>query len=104
MDNKTIYALSTVSGKSGVAVIRISGDHALEAVRLMTNIKDKEIKPRYAYYTKLRDVKNAQVIDNVLMLYFKAPNSFTGEDIVEFHTHGSRAVIASVIKNLGMIV
>ena len=103
MDNKTIYALSTVSGKSGVAVIRISGDHALEAVRLMTNIKDKEIKPRYAYYTKLRDVKNAQVIDNVLMLYFKAPNSFTGEDIVEFHTHGSRAVIASVIKNLGMI-
>ena len=103
MDNKTIYALSTVSGKSGVAVIRISGDHALEAVRLMTNIKDKEIKPRYAYFVKLKDIAGQQILDKCLLLYFKAPNSFTGEDIIELHTHGSRAVISAVLNNLSRI-
>lgn len=103
MDNKTIYALSTVLGKSGVAVIRISGKEALQVVRLMTNLNPDKIKARYAYFTDLKDLSKSHTLDKCLLLYFKAPNSFTGEDIVELQIHGSRAVIASVLNNLSQI-
>ena len=56
MDNKTIYALSTVLGKSGVAIIRISGKEALLVVRLMTNLNPDNIKARYAYFTDLKSM------------------------------------------------
>ena len=103
MDNKTIFALSTVYGKSGVAVIRISGKDALLAISEMTDININNIKPRYAYFSKLYDLEKHNVIDNALVIYFKSPNSFNGEDIVEFQTHGSKAVISSLIYNLGKI-
>ncbi len=103
MDNKTIYALSTVLGKSGVAIIRISGKEALQVVRLMTNLNPDNIKARYAYFTDLKDLTKSQTLDKCLLLYFKAPNSFTGEDIVELQIHGSRAVISSVLNNLSRI-
>lgn len=103
MTNQTIYALSTVYGKSGVAVIRISGADALLAIEQMTNIKIENIKPRYAYFAKIKDIVTRETLDQSLVLYFKAPNSFTGEDIVEFHTHGSKAVINSVIENLSKL-
>lgn len=101
MDNKTIYALSTVFGKSGVAIIRISGSEAAKVVSAMTDIKN--IRPRYAYFTTLHHYKTSAVLDKCLLLYFKAPNSFTGEDIVELQIHGSRAVIESVIDSLASI-
>lgn len=103
MDNKTIYALSTVYGKSGVAIIRISGDSALEVIKQMTKLDNNKVKPRYAYFTDLLDIVSHETLDKVLILYFKAPYSFTGEDIVEIHTHGSKAVISSVIDNLSKI-
>lgn len=103
MSEKTIYALSTVYGKSGVAVIRISGPQALDAVKTMTNIKVETIRPRYAYFSSLHDINKTQTLDQSLVLYFKAPNSFTGEDIVEIQTHGSKAVIASVMDNLSRL-
>lgn len=103
MFEKTIFALSTVYGKSGVAVIRISGPQALDAIKAMTDIDINAIRPRYAYFTTLRDKNELHSIDHSLVLYFKAPNSFTGEDIVEFQTHGSKAVIASVMDNLSKL-
>ena len=83
MDNQTIYALSTILGRSGVAVIRISGSKALQSIKTLTDIDIKKIKSRYAYFT---DIKNpsGQLLDKALVLYFKSPHSFTGEDIVEF--------------------
>ncbi len=102
MDNQTIYALSTVQGRSGVAVIRISGSNALEAINLLTDIDTKHIKPRYAYFATLKN-QSGQSLDQALILYFKAPHSFTGEDIVEMQTHGSRAVINSVLSALSAI-
>lgn len=101
--NQTIYALSTVYGKSGVAVIRISGAGALQAVAAMTNLKKECIRPRYAYFTSLQDTASGQTLDKCLLLYFKAPHSFTGEDVVEFQIHGSRAVIAAVMDTLGTL-
>lgn len=103
MDDKTIYALSTVYGKSGVAVIRVSGKKALEAVNRMTDINISKIKPRYAYFTDIKDIVTRETLDKCLLLYFKAPNSFTGEDIVEFQTHGSKAVISSILDNLSRL-
>ena len=103
MDNKTIYALSTVFGKSGVAVIRISGDKALKAIELMTDIKVETIKARYAYFTNIYSFPDKRVLDKSLVLYFKAPHSFTGEDIVELQIHGSKAVISGVLSSLSQI-
>lgn len=103
MSEKTIYALSTVYGKSGVAVIRVSGANALDVVRLMTDLPLDKVKPRNAHFVSLKDIVSRETIDKCLFLYFPAPNSFTGEDIVELQTHGSKAVIAAVIKNLSSI-
>ena len=102
MDNQTIYALSTVQGRSGVAVIRISGDHALDAIKLMTNINISKIKPRYAYFADIKNL-SGQLLDKSIVLYFKSPYSFTGEDVVEFQIHGSRAVINLLLSTLSEI-
>lgn len=103
MDNQTIYALSTVFGKSGVAVIRISGKDALSSVSRMTNLDTASLKPRYAYFAGLHHAVSGELLDKCLLLYFQAPHSFTGEDVVELHTHGSRAVIATVMDSLAQI-
>ncbi|MBQ4875104.1 MAG: tRNA uridine-5-carboxymethylaminomethyl(34) synthesis GTPase MnmE [Rickettsiaceae bacterium H1] len=96
----TIFALSTIFGKSGVGVIRISGNKAFEVFRCF-HIK-KKILPRVATLVTLRD-DEYYPIDNALLIRFEAPNSFTGEDVVELHTHGSKVVINSVLTELGKI-
>uniref|UniRef100_A0A3B0JEL9 tRNA modification GTPase MnmE n=1 Tax=Wolbachia endosymbiont of Aleurodicus dispersus TaxID=1288877 RepID=A0A3B0JEL9_9RICK len=98
--NETIFALSTVLGKSGVAVIRISGNYALKALNHF-HIK-KEIKPRFATLVDLYDDSN-QLIDNGIIIYFPAPNSFTGEDVIELQVHGSKAVIKIILEELSKI-
>ena len=100
---ETIYALSTVYGKSGVAVIRISGVGALHVIEKMTNLNVQTLAPRHAYFCKLLSADKQEVLDNVLMLYFKKPHSFTGEDTVEIHCHGSKAVLASVLENMSKL-
>lgn len=99
----TIYALSTVYGKSGVAVIRISGDNAVDVIKKMTTIDTLYLKPRHAYFTPIIDIVSRESLDKALVLYFKAPHSFTGEDSVEIQCHGSKAVLASVLKNLSSL-
>lgn len=103
MQNQTIYALSTVYGKSGVAVIRISGVKALCALEKMTRLNTQTIAPRQAYFCTLIDVETKEPLDKVLVIYFKAPHSFTGEDTVEIHCHGSKAVLVSVLNGLAQI-
>ena len=103
MDKKTIYALSTVMGKSGVAVIRVSGEKAFDVFSKMTDINVETIIPRKMYFTSLLSNVSRETLDKVLIVGFKSPNSFTGEDIVEINCHGSKAVIKSVIKSLSSI-
>lgn len=100
MSDKTIYALSTVFGKSGVAIIRVSGKHALKVINDITDINVEKIIPRHAYYTSIYDNKTKALLDKVLIVYFKAPQSFTGEDIVEINCHGSKAVLNSLLNCL----
>ena len=81
MSDNTVYALSTAAGKSGVAVFRVSGSDALAVVRCLTALDAGAVVPRHAYFTSLHDLAG-EVLDHALVLYFKAPASFTGEDTV----------------------
>ncbi|MGD9637610.1 MAG: tRNA uridine-5-carboxymethylaminomethyl(34) synthesis GTPase MnmE [Alphaproteobacteria bacterium] len=100
-DKDTIFALASGMGKAGVAVIRISGSNADKAVYKMTKNAAKILaKPRYAFFEALYNPVTNEPIDESLIIYFKAPYSFTGEDIVELHIHGGRAVINDVLKSL----
>ena len=94
----TIFALSTGSNKSGVAIIRVSGTESKKILLEISNIKN--LSPRKATICNLVNPVNKELIDNGLIIWFPAPNSFTGEDLVEFHIHGSKAVISALLSTL----
>lgn len=89
----TIFALATPPGKSGVAIIRISGQGARAALEALTDKTDWQ--PNRLLRAKLQH--QGRVVDEAMAVWFKAPNSFTGEDVAEFHTHGSLAVIRELL-------
>ncbi|WND03673.1 tRNA uridine-5-carboxymethylaminomethyl(34) synthesis GTPase MnmE [Temperatibacter marinus] len=95
---KTIYALSSGAGTAGVAVIRLSGPDSFEALTTLTGRHDFE--PRVATLCKLKDPDDRSHLDHALALPFKEPYSFTGEDVVELHIHGGRAVTEGVLSTL----
>jgi tRNA modification GTPase len=97
----TIYALATAPGRSGVAVVRISGPEAGSALAALTGRPLPA--PRRAVLTKLRDPRTDDALDDALVLRFTAPASFTGEDVVELHLHGGRAVVTGVIEALATL-
>lgn len=86
----TIFALATARGRSGIAVLRISGS---EAFAVAGNLVSRVPEAGRPALRRLRDAEGG-VIDDALVLTFRAPRSFTGEDVVELHVHGSPAVIA----------
>ena len=87
----TIYALSTGPGISGIAIIRVSGEDTKKVIKLLTNTAFPE--PRVATVRKINKINTSELIDEGIILWFPAPQSYTGEDMAEFHIHGSRAVI-----------
>ena len=97
-DKKTIFALATPPGKSGVAIIRISGPEAFSSLKKLTT--SASVIPRQATLRNIYDPKDHQLVDKSVIITFPAPHSFTGEDIVELHIHGSRAVINIIISIL----
>ncbi len=96
----TIYALSSGAGPAGVAVIRLSGTQAAAALLGMTG-HGALPPPRRALRARLADPAAGTPIDDGLVLWFPAPHSYTGEDVVEFHVHGGPAVIAALLGALG---
>ncbi len=105
MDNATIFALATPPGLSGVAVVRISGQDAFALLKAM--LSPHKVLPtknmpsaRTATRGKLFDPQNGRLLDDALILTFPAPNSYTGEDIVELHLHGGYGVYESVFNAL----
>ena len=90
----TIFALSSGSGQSGVAIIRISGPETRSLIKMLT--KKKLPLPRTADLSKLYNINTSGLIDEGIVLWFPSPNSYTGEDMAELHVHGSRAVISSL--------
>ncbi len=93
--HETIAAVATAHGIGSIAIIRLSGPHALKIARTLT--KKDHYTPRHAYLTPLYDA-NDELIDEVIALYFKGPHSFTAEDIVEFQCHGGQVVAEELLK------
>ena len=94
----TIFALSTGPGVSGIAVIRVSGEKTRRIIELLTH---KRIpKARTATLRKLYKIKNSELIDEGLILWFPGPQSYTGEDMAEIHVHGSKAVVEALHASL----
>ena len=95
----TIFALATAQGKAGVSIIRISGPNAENAVNVISN---KAVPIGRPCIRRLIS-KSGVHIDEAMVLRFAAPNSFTGEDIVELHVHGSIAVVQAMLRELSSI-
>ncbi len=96
MIKQTIIALASGRGAAGVAVLRLSGPDSHSVLVRLT--EDHRAMPRMATLYMFKDPDNGTLLDKGLGIYFQAPNSFTGEDVVELHIHGGVAVIDSVIK------
>lgn len=90
----TIVAIATPPGKAGVAIIRISGEKSKQILQKFTQ-EQIDYKPRYMYY---KDITFNSITDNALVVYFQAPNSYTGEDVVEIQCHGGYFVAQEVLK------
>ena len=92
--NQTIISLITPPLMGAIAVIRLSGDDCLEITEKFFSRKID--KPRYAYFGEIRNGK--ETIDQVVLVYYKGPNSFTGEDVIEISCHGSMLIAQEIIS------
>jgi tRNA modification GTPase len=92
----TIAAIATPAGIGGVGVIRVSGPRA---PAMAATLLGREPVPRHAHFVRLRDAQGAS-IDQALLLFFPAPHSFTGESVLELHTHGSPFVLQLALQRL----
>jgi tRNA modification GTPase len=99
MARDTIFALSSGRGVSAVAVIRISGPRAGEALQILAG---RLPAPRMAAFATIRTIEKDE-IDEALVLWFPAPNSETGEDVAELQIHGGRATVAATLAALGQL-
>ena len=97
----TIFALSSGLPPAGIAVVRISGPRAGDAAIALAG---KLPLPRRATLARLVHPRDGIALDQALLLWFPGPASVTGEDLVEFHLHGGRAIVAAVLDALGQIL
>jgi tRNA modification GTPase len=100
-DRQTIFALASAPGRAGVAVVRVSGPGAIQAMELLT--RREPSRERNTELRALFDPVTGERIDSALVLHFKAPHSYTGENVVEFQMHGGRAVQSALFAALASI-
>ncbi|MDA7770689.1 tRNA uridine-5-carboxymethylaminomethyl(34) synthesis GTPase MnmE [Candidatus Pelagibacter sp.] len=97
----TIYALSSGSGISGIAVVRVSGEETSKVIELLTG---KPVpKPKVATLRKINKINTSELIDEGIILWFPGPQSYTGEDMAEIQVHGSKAVIDAIHTSISVI-
>ncbi len=97
MTSDTIAALSTPNGESAIAAIRLSGGMCLETAK--SCFGKSEISPRFASHSSYVS-KDGKILDDVVFTFFKAPNSYTGEDMLEICTHGNPYIVQTVLEDL----
>ena len=97
----TIYALSTGSSVSGIAIIRVSGENTKKIIESLTN-KSVPV-PRVATLRKINKINTSELIDEGIIIWFPGPESYTGEDMAEFHIHGSKAVIDALHASISEV-
>lgn len=99
-DANTIVALSTPAGRSGIGVIRISGDGSLKLTRSLLKDSDFNPEPNRVHLRLIYDPATTEPIDQALVTFFKSPHSYTGEDVVELSCHGSPPLLLRVLDSL----
>ena len=97
----TIFALSSGPGLSGVAIVRVSGEDTKKIIQLLT--KKTLPEPRVASLRKINKINTSELIDEGIILWFPGPHSYTGEDMAEFHIHGSKAVIEALHASISKV-
>ena len=95
-NNDVIIAQSTPLGSSAIAVIRVSGENLNNFFPLI--FKNKKIAPRYSYAVELKGFNSKELIDTCVIVYYKAPASFTGEDMLEISCHGNEIIVEKIIN------
>ncbi|MDD5585836.1 MAG: tRNA uridine-5-carboxymethylaminomethyl(34) synthesis GTPase MnmE [Alphaproteobacteria bacterium] len=98
-ENDTVFALASAPGRAGVAVFRVSGPAAGDALERLCRLSSRP-PPRTALLHRLFDPQTGEIIDQSVVLWFPAPHSYTGEDVAEFHVHGGRAVLNELTEAL----
>ncbi len=98
--NSTIAAISTAQGEGGIGVIRVSGDGAIEiADKVFKNINNKKIKDMKGYTAAFGSIVfEGEKLDEAVALVFRAPHSYTGEDVVELSCHGGMYITKQVLR------
>lgn len=99
-NTETIFALSSASGKAGLSVMRVSGPQAWQSLQVLVD-NQKLPQPRMTSVLTLMNPASKEIIDQAMVIGFKAPASFTGEDVVEYHCHGSPAILEEMLQVLG---
>ncbi len=98
-ERRTVFALSSAAGRAAIAVVRVSGPRAGEAIRALSGREPP--KPRFAALRRI--ASEGERIDDALVLWIPGPASETGEDMAEFHLHGGRAIVAAMLQALARI-
>lgn len=93
----TIVALATPLGRSGIGVIRLSGEASLSIVRKLTLDENFNPKPRFAHLKNIYNPETNEIVEKALITYFQSPQSFTGEDVIEISCHGSPVILRQII-------
>lgn len=93
----TIVAVSTPPGRSGIGVIRVSGPGSLSILRQLVAYESFNPQPNLLTLRTLIDPMTSETLDQALVCYFKAPHSFTGEDVIELHCHGSPILLRAIV-------
>ena len=98
MRTDTIAAIATPPGEGGIGIVRVSGEQAFPiAERLFRRRGDKPLQSHRAYFGMIVDPAAGETLDRALLLPFRAPRSYTGEDVAEFHCHGSPYLLRRVL-------
>ena len=97
----TIFALSSGPGLAGISIIRTSGPKSSSVIKMMT--KGKFPEPRIATLKKINKISTNELIDEGIIIWFPGPESYTGEDMAEFHVHGSRAVVDAIHHSISKV-
>ncbi len=93
-DADTICAIATATGRGGIGIVRLSGPEALAIGQRITGLT---LQPRLATFVDMMN-SNCELIDSGIALFFKAPHSFTGENVVELQGHGGPQVLQSLLE------
>ena len=98
-EQDTVYALSSAPGRAALSVVRVSGESAFHTIEKITKNKITQIKHRKSYLRSIYNINN-DLIDKVILTFYTAPNSYTGEDLVEITTHGNPIIVDSLFNTL----